>query len=446
MDRRSLRAVIGAQSCCKCDRNCIASLRNKSAKIARGMRGVSQSVRPSIVWHQPRCPGDPHLAQTILMTVIPMLSRIVKIRRGFTLVELLVVIAIIGVLVGLLLPAVQAAREAARRMQCANNLKQLGLGVLNYESAIGALPLTTTGPSRTSPQLGSGFASWLAMILPQIEQGPLYNSIDFSRALADDKNFSNSGDYTELTISQSHPNARAVATSVSTFLCPSDSAEQTTTLGSARPAPGSYAGNLGWVRGASGADGTTSPIRVANGAMPIVNPAQPDSWQIAKIKLRDFTDGTSSTALVAERLINDAVKVNGTFGDTMQGSLKTATSSFCAGGGSSNRPLRDWVTFCNGVSVPDPGYSLPHGRSWISGWTLAANLYMHVMPINARNCHIYGGEDDGTNIVTASSNHVGGAQLCFVDGHVQFVSQNIDNRVWWAIGSRNGGEVVGDVP
>ncbi len=68
---------------------------------------------------------------------------------------------------------------------------------------------------------------------------------------------------------------------------------------------------------------------------------------------------------------------------------------------------------------------------------------MHVMPINSRNCHIYGGEDDGTNIVSASSRHVGGAQAVYVDGHVTFLSQNIDAAVWWAIGSRDGGEPVG---
>ncbi|MCA9157487.1 MAG: DUF1559 domain-containing protein [Pirellulaceae bacterium] len=367
-------------------------------------------------------------------------------RRGFTLVELLVVIAIISVLVGLLLPAVQAAREAARRMQCANNLKQIALAVLNYESTHSVFPLTTTGPSHASPPLGSGFASWMARILPQIEHVPLYNSIDFNQSMVDDKTFSGSYDYTNLTISASHPNARAAATVVSTFLCPSDSALQTATLGTAQPAPGSYAGNLGWVRGATGIEGSAAPLKVANGAMPIINPAQADAWQLPKIKLRDFTDGTSSTALVSERLINNAVGTSGPFGTTMQGSSKPATTSFCAGAGSSNRRLGDWVTYCNGVSVADPTYSLPHGRSWISGWTLASNLYMHVMPINTRNCHLYGGEDDGSNIVTASSNHVGGAQLCFVDGHVQFVSENIDNRVWWSIGSRNGGEVVGEVP
>ena len=200
------------------------------------------------------------------------------------------------------------------------------------------------------------------------------------------------------------------------------------------------------MRGATGIEGSGAPLKVANGAMPIINPVQPDAWQIPKIKLRDFTDGTSSTALVAERLINNAVGTTGPFGTTMQGSASPATTSFCAGGGSSNRRLGDWVTYCNGVSVADPTYSLPHGRSWISGWTLAANLYMHVMPINTRNCHLYGGEDDGSNIVTASSNHVGGALLCFVDGHIQFLSDSTDNQVWWSIGSRNGEEAIGEIP
>jgi prepilin-type N-terminal cleavage/methylation domain-containing protein/prepilin-type processing-associated H-X9-DG protein len=367
-------------------------------------------------------------------------------RTAFTLVELLVVIAIIGVLVGLLLPAVQAAREAARRMQCANNLKQMGLAVHNYESALTAFPLTTTGPSQRSSPLGSGFYSWMAMVLPYIEQAPLYNSINFNVSMIDSKSLSVSDDYINLTVDASHPNALAAATLVPSFLCPSDSYEQTTALGTARVAPGSYAGNLGWVRGAVGAVGSSAPLRSANGAMPLINPVQPDPWHVPRIRIGDFSDGTSNTALIAERLINNSVATNGPVGVQMLGKAQPATLSYCAGSGSSNRRLSDWVTFCKGVSIPDPTYSLPHGRSWISGWTLAANLYMHVMPINARNCHLYGGEDDGTNIVSASSNHVGGAQVCFVDGHVQFVSQNIDNQVWWAIGSRNGGEVVSESP
>ena len=371
-----------------------------------------------------------------------MKTSVLRRHKAFTLVELLVVIAVIGVLVGLLLPAVQAAREAARRMQCANNLKQLALAVHNYESSHSAFPLTTTGPSRTAPQLGSGFYSWLAMILPQVEQAPLYNSINFSEAMADSKRFANSTDYTQVQVSASHPNAGAASTHITTFLCPSDALSSTSTLGSAYPAPGSYTGNVGWIRGATGSDGSTASVSRANGAMPLINPASPDAWQVPRITFRDFTDGTSHTALIAERLVNNAEGTKGTFGTIMQGQAKPAVLSFCAGSGTGSRSLAQWVAYCNGVTVPDATYSLPHGRSWISGWTLVGNLYMHVMPINSRNCHLYGGEDDGTNIVTASSNHRGGAQLAFADGHVAFASESMDSAVWWSLGSRSGGEVV----
>lgn len=377
----------------------------------------------------------------------PLLGSFIVINKkvqksAFTLVELLVVIAIIGVLIGLLLPAVQAAREAARRMQCSNNLKQLALAVHNYESAHRSFPLTTTGPSRLSPHLGNGFYSWLALILPQIEQTPLHSSINFSEAMIDPKTFSSSSSYTNLTISATHPNALAASQTISSYLCPSDSVTITSTLGSGRPAPGSYAGNIGWVRGARGIDGTVPPLTTSNGAMPFINPAQPHAWQVARIRFASFTDGTSSTAVIAERLINNAEGIAGPFGTLMPGRLHRSTTSFCAGAGSTNRSLGAWVQFCRGVSQPDPTYSLPHGRGWISGWTLAANLYMHVMPINERNCHLYGGEGDGTNIVSASSQHSGGAQLAFADGHVQFISDTVDQSTWWSIGSRDGGEPV----
>ncbi|HBE70825.1 MAG TPA: hypothetical protein DDW52_21985 [Planctomycetaceae bacterium] len=367
-------------------------------------------------------------------------------RTGFTLVELLVVIAIIGVLVGLLLPAVQAAREAARRMQCANNLKQLGLAVHNYESAHKAFPLTTTGPSSQTPHLGNGFYSWMAMVLPQIEQGPLYNSIRFEEPMVDPKNFTASRDYRLLTISDTHPNALQAATQIGTLLCPSDGFNMTSTLGSGNAAPGSYAGNIGWVRGTTGIGGNSAALTKSNGAMPFVNPVGPDPWQVPKINFGSFSDGTANTTLIAERLINSAEGVQGTFGIMLQGPTSPATLSYCAGSGSRERSLERWNIYCMGVTTADPTYTLPHGRSWISGWTLAANLYMHVMPINARNCHLYGGEDDGSNIVSASSNHVGGAQAAFADGHVTFISDTVDQVVWWSIGSRNGGEVTDQIP
>ena len=103
-------------------------------------------------------------------------------RRGFTLIELLVVIAIIAVLIALLLPAVQSAREAARRIQCTNNLKQIGLGLHNYVSSTGGFPLGCTIPFATGYPQGSDVGGWSVqgLLLPFVEQGPLFNAANFS--------------------------------------------------------------------------------------------------------------------------------------------------------------------------------------------------------------------------------------------------------------------------
>src|SRR5688500_12417046 len=105
-----------------------------------------------------------------------MRSRLRSSRRGFTLVELLVVIAIIGILVALLLPAIQAAREAARRMQCGNNIHQLGLGLQNYHDIHETFP-SCWGGNQTYADNCTGF-SWMALVLPYVEQQPLYDTID----------------------------------------------------------------------------------------------------------------------------------------------------------------------------------------------------------------------------------------------------------------------------
>ena len=159
-------------------------------------------------------------------------------RLAFTLVELLVVIAVIGILVALLLPAVQAAREAARRTQCVNNLKQIGLGLHNYHTTFNVFPPTTTGAEAHGGQCGSGFYSWLALLLPFVEQSTLHDAIDFRRPMMDTCSQMSSSDYQALTISAAHPNARAAATIVPLFLCPSDFYRMTPVMGTANPARG----------------------------------------------------------------------------------------------------------------------------------------------------------------------------------------------------------------
>jgi prepilin-type N-terminal cleavage/methylation domain-containing protein/prepilin-type processing-associated H-X9-DG protein len=365
--------------------------------------------------------------------------------HGFTLIELLVVIAIVATLLGLLLPAVQSARESARRIQCSNNLHQLGRGLHVHHDSHRRLPVTSTAASALEDGCGAGFTSWLAHVLPQMEQPNLHDSIDFSVGMMDQCNLSSASDYQTLTISSGHRNARAAATRVPGFLCPSDpnGNQVSDAVGSASTAPGSYAGNIGWVRGSTGIDGTTAPLGKHNGAMPLVNPRSPRSWHAEKVSFKDFSDGLASTALVAERRIASAEVMSTPFGKYLPAGTPVSLQSSCGSSAGVARSQPAWVPYCGNAGHGDIKFSLPHGRAWISGWTLAANLYMHVMPLNERNCHLYGGEDEGSNIVTPSSNHRGGVNVLFGDGHVQFVDEKIDLPTWWSIGTRNGREPTG---
>ncbi|OYV81635.1 MAG: prepilin-type cleavage/methylation domain-containing protein, partial [Planctomycetia bacterium 21-64-5] len=184
--------------------------------------------------------------------------------RGFTLVELLVVIAIIGVLIALLLPAVQAAREAARRTQCNNNLGQLALAVANYESAFRSLPpgvLDASGPIQSVAQ--GHHISWLAHILPQVEQRNAYKLLDFSASAYAPAN---------LPVRNWQANV---------FICPSDGG------GPFGPGPGTsnYAGCHHDVE---------APIDADNHGVLFLN---------SHVRLRDITDGTSQTILTGEKLV-----------------------------------------------------------------------------------------------------------------------------------------------
>lgn len=365
------------------------------------------------------------------------------LRSGFTLVELLVVIAVIGVLVGLLLPAVQAAREAARRMQCGNNLKQLGIALHNYESAHQMFPFTSTSSAGSGSVCGNGFYSWMAMLLPYIEQGPLYDSIDFRQGLTSQCDLPNASSHRDIRLDLPHANALAASTIIPTLVCPSDILVRDEVAGNSSPAPGSYAANIGWPMGSSLPG--QPPISKHNGFMGLANPRTEIAWHQMNIRHQSMTDGLSNTAAVSERLMQTLTPVRTSWGwkyyevtpSTPQGLL-----SYCGATTNRTRNLERWIQFCDGVSEPDPFYSKPHGRAWISGWTLAANTYMHVYPPNRRNCHLYGGENTGENLVSASSRHTGGAQTLMGDGRIVFNSNSIDRVVWWAIGSRDGGEVA----
>jgi prepilin-type N-terminal cleavage/methylation domain-containing protein/prepilin-type processing-associated H-X9-DG protein len=191
--------------------------------------------------------------------------------RAFTLVELLVVITIIGILIALLLPAVQAAREAARRMQCSNNMRQVGIAVHNYVTAVGCLPSGVIMSGKTYPEHTA-----LALLLPYIEAQGVTNIYDFNLRVYDP------------------PNAKAIGTRIPTYLCPSDS----TTV----KLWGYWAyGNMGLCFGSL--EGICKACYCCPNPMPPALNVNDGAFQIDKSRrLEDFTDGTSHTALASEIL------------------------------------------------------------------------------------------------------------------------------------------------
>ena len=206
-------------------------------------------------------------------------------RHAFTLVELLVVIAIIGILVGLLLPAVQAAREAARRMQCTNNIRQLGLAAHNHESALKFLP-----PAYRGQQIGGApgyFDLWgtLALLTPYLEQTAVYNSIDLSKTMY------------QLTSPFGIQAPLACQTRVPTFICPSDKGESVCSnaygiVGELTPTNYAFCLGTGTTTGRTGWRG--SPWE-ADGVF----------FAQSKVRMTDIKDGTSNTIGASERILGE---------------------------------------------------------------------------------------------------------------------------------------------
>jgi prepilin-type N-terminal cleavage/methylation domain-containing protein/prepilin-type processing-associated H-X9-DG protein len=321
-------------------------------------------------------------------------------RQGFTLVELLVVIAIIGILVGLLLPAVQAAREAARRMSCSNNLKQLALGLHNYESTHGVFPPGGLG----FPYVWSAHAH----LLPYVEQGNLENLLDYNVPPLNAFNF---GGFDPVLVGR---NDEAAKMRLPLLLCPSDT----------DVVPGSDYGGISYP--ASAGSGINGPGTADDGA--IAN-ADGIIFSRSKIGFRDVLDGTSHTIAFGEHLLGDGQNTEPRLGDYRTGVIELPD-------GTPTTP-----SACTHAAAP--AWSGQRGAKWVNGH-LADTMYNHWYGPNSKtapDCH---NRFHNFALTSARSRHPGGVQVALVDGSARFVSNTIELSIWQALATRDGGEVVDD--
>jgi len=332
-------------------------------------------------------------------------------RRGFTLIELLVVIAIIAILIALLLPAVQQAREAARRTQCKNHLKQLGLAVHNYASSYTSFPpgacvdptVTTTGNN----------GSWgvHGRILPYLEQGNLYNNVDLTTAW----DFQSAIDGLKISV----------------YACPSDPKSDLARdpgNGKVTLYPTNYGFNYGTWFVYDPADGSGG-----NGAF----------FPNARLTMASFTDGTSNTLLAAEvKAWQPYTRNGGPSPTTIPNSVSEASTAVASGGQSKLDP-------------PTGHTEWPDGRVHHSGFTVTMNPNTYVSHTDGSveydadyNSWQEGKDGSGGSptyaIITSRSYHTGVVNAALVDGSVRTISENISLDIWRALGTRNNGEVIGE--
>jgi prepilin-type N-terminal cleavage/methylation domain-containing protein/prepilin-type processing-associated H-X9-DG protein len=353
-----------------------------------------------------------------------------RARQGFTLIELLVVIAIIAVLIGLLLPAVQKVREAANRMKCMNNLKQLGLAAHNFESTYGYLP-PRQGYVNVNGVVGKNDASPQALLLPFIEQSNKYAQFNF--------NYGTWNDAPAVAGLPAMPlvNLPARSQDVAIYLCPSDPSQTRRGSNDADLSQGAQ-GRLNYMActGTTGTLTTTGP-----GAGIFAMPAPPAGQILTGTPIAAILDGTSNTAMFGEvmRTTHPWPAVSGVRDNTV---IILGEQSLSGYPDNDARAIPECATGSPWSS------SIKYVGLQFERALWGTTFYTHTLPPNwnrkVPNQLQYNCGDFNIAIfhVAASSYHTGGANIGMADGSVRFVNDSIDFTVWQAMGSRAGGEVV----
>jgi prepilin-type N-terminal cleavage/methylation domain-containing protein len=352
-------------------------------------------------------------------------------RAGFTLIELLVVIAIIAILIALLLPAVQMAREAARRSQCRNNLKQIGLGLHNYLDTFSVFPPAAVWPGASNPAWSHAESNWhkapgaYMLLTPYMESAAVYNS--WNTVWADGVDNGN------IFLSAFQIQSTAARQQLEWLLCPSDpqlrvgAFVSTVNTSTDQPAIGdnNYRFNTGSHHSNQFNNGPFTSRSVYS--------------------VRDVLDGTANTAFASERskgsqgtLPNDYKRdmTNVPCGANCDHNSNTTTNAVRA---------QNLYLFCKPLNTPIGANSLGYGN-WHRGY-YHSTLYNHLYTPNARffdccnDCGFPGGDGEEA-IITARSYHPGGVLVLMGDGQVRFVSDGVDEQIWRGIGSRNGQETI----
>ncbi len=343
-------------------------------------------------------------------------------QSGFTLIELLVVIAIIAVLIALLLPAVQMAREAARRAQCQNNLKQIVLALHNYHDVHGFFPPDGMRAGWDDANWSSNPArdqnwSMKVFLLPYLDRSDVYNAanLDLPGSGLPAWNWGND------------PNSTLRRARIETYLCPSDPHFQHSNPYATSQ---NYAANYGTERFYN--NWRTNGIAYAPGW----------DWAINRpIGLRDIIDGTSTTAAFSEWIRGGMSGSNpAPHEDPLSWTWNTPSFTQAPGGLSARREGDKWYEQrCEESTSPQWNFK---GEVWWYAHAGRGSSIGHTMRPNRKSCNAGWWSFD--NVMAPSSLHPGGVNVAFCDGRVRFISEDVDQNVWFAIGTRDGREPVNE--